>query len=165
MWPPVSGSRRGLASTALFGGIAVGIRHADQGRFRHHASLCGRLGRLAIWVRRSAILLAVAIPLISLLTLTPWIVRNYRVFGEFIPLATEGGDTLLGGNNSVVAYNPEYYGHQNLPNADPGVSRCLRLVFQRSRTGSSGGQFGHPLAQRTSRPVVLPDSGENCGGR
>jgi len=71
------------------------------------------------WVRRSAILLAVAIPLISLLTLTPWIVRNYRIFGEFIPLATEGGDTLLGGNNSVVAYNPEYYGHQIFPTLIP----------------------------------------------
>ena len=51
--------------------------------------------------------------------LTPWIVRNYQVFGHFIPLATEGGDTLLGGNNSVVAYDPEYYGHQIFPTLIP----------------------------------------------
>lgn len=76
----------------------------------------------AIWqfrAKRPAIFLALVIPLISLLLLTPWIVRNYQVFGHFIPLATEGGDTLLGGNNSVVAYDPEYYGHQIFPTLIP----------------------------------------------
>jgi hypothetical protein len=54
--------------------------------------------------------LALGVPAVSVLTLMPWAVRNYRLFGKFIPLSTQGGSALLQGNNDIVATNPVYYG-------------------------------------------------------
>lgn len=36
---------------------------------------------------------------VALLVLLPWTVRNYRVFGEFVPVYTNGGRNLFIGNN------------------------------------------------------------------
>jgi 4-amino-4-deoxy-L-arabinose transferase-like glycosyltransferase len=62
---------------------------------------------LAIWFlfRRSfwasaARLSIVAI--ISALVIAPWIIRNYRVYGEFIPVALNGGENLYQGNNPLT---------------------------------------------------------------
>ena len=41
---------------------------------------------------------------------SPWIIRNAVTMHRFIPLATEGGETLLGANNPYVLENPAYYG-------------------------------------------------------
>jgi hypothetical protein len=48
---------------------------------------------------------------VALCALVPWAVRNYRVFGEFIPFSTMGGSVLLQGNNSVVVSDPKLYGY------------------------------------------------------
>ncbi len=106
-------------SRACLAGLLLGLALLTKGGF---AIMVPFAIVWAVWqfrAKRPAIFLALTIPLISLLTLTPWVARNYRVFGHFIPLATEGGDTLLGGNNSVVAYDPEYYGHQIFPTLIP----------------------------------------------
>jgi 4-amino-4-deoxy-L-arabinose transferase-like glycosyltransferase len=62
---------------------------------------------------------AASIPAIALLVVAPWTLRNYRVFGAFVLLSTGGGDVLLGGNNRVVATDPELKGYwvfaTNLP--------------------------------------------------
>ena len=52
-----------------------------------------------------------AIPLMSLATIAPWTMRNYRVFHSFIPFETGGGDVVLGSYNRVVASDPLYYGY------------------------------------------------------
>lgn len=44
--------------------------------------------------------LLVLVPVAAFLTLLPWIVRNERVFGKFIPATTHGGYTLALGNNA-----------------------------------------------------------------
>lgn len=36
----------------------------------------------------------------SVLALLPWIIRNYQVFGEFVPVCTSGGLVLYSANNS-----------------------------------------------------------------
>jgi 4-amino-4-deoxy-L-arabinose transferase-like glycosyltransferase len=56
-----------------------------------------------------------AISFVALLMLVPWTVRNYRVFHAFVPFQTEGGDTLLGSYNRIVAYDPSYYGYWIYP--------------------------------------------------
>ena len=43
--------------------------------------------------------------------MTPWVVRNYLVFGKFIPLSTTGGSALLQGNNRLVVTDPRFYGY------------------------------------------------------
>ena len=70
-------------------------------------------GIWALWQFRKRpreLALALGVPAVSVLTLMPWAVRNYRLFGKFIPLSTQGGSALLQGNNDIVATNPVYYG-------------------------------------------------------
>jgi 4-amino-4-deoxy-L-arabinose transferase-like glycosyltransferase len=64
---------------------------------------------------RRQLLLALVIPLVAIISLAPWTIRNYQVFHAFIPLSTGGGDVLLGGNNRVVATDPKYYGYWVFP--------------------------------------------------
>jgi hypothetical protein len=42
---------------------------------------------------------SVAVIAVALAVVTPWGYRNYQVFGEFVPVSTNGGLTLLTGNN------------------------------------------------------------------
>ena len=53
-----------------------------------------RRPRLSSWIVRAALVYtAMAI------VVAPWTVRNYMVFGEFVLISTNGGGTLLSGNN------------------------------------------------------------------
>jgi 4-amino-4-deoxy-L-arabinose transferase-like glycosyltransferase len=55
---------------------------------------------------RSAAILGVAS-----LVLTPWAIRNYAVFGTFIPFGTTAGSALLQGNNPLVVSDPRLFGY------------------------------------------------------
>ena len=59
----------------------------------------------------SVIVRGLAIPLVALLMLIPWTVRNYRLFHAFVPFQTGGGDVLLGSYNRITASDPIYYGY------------------------------------------------------
>ena len=61
---------------------------------------------------------ACVIPLIAVLMLLPWTIRNYRVLHAFIPIETGGGDVLLGSYNRVVANDPLYYGYWVFPTSE-----------------------------------------------
>ena len=89
--------------------------------------------------------MALAIPVIALATLVPWTVRNYRVFGEFIPFSTMGGSALLQGNNRIVStvqnysgYSvwdseiPEYQDTARAPNDEVGRDRVARSCSRSS---------------------------------
>ncbi len=72
------------------------------------------VGVWALWqFRRNprALALSVLIPVVMAATMTPWVIRNYRVFGEFIPFSTMGGSVLLQGNNRIVATEPKFAGY------------------------------------------------------
>jgi len=92
------------------------------------------------WCKPAALTKAALIPVCALLTLLPWGIRNYRLFHAVVPLANEGGDTLLGGNNDVVANDPKYYGHQIYPTSIDeyrvALDACTNEV-QRNRLGTS----------------------------
>jgi len=47
--------------------------------------------------------------LFFVLTLSPWIIRNYRVFGKFIPGTTMGGRVFWEGNNPYSEGGPCRY--------------------------------------------------------
>jgi 4-amino-4-deoxy-L-arabinose transferase-like glycosyltransferase len=71
------------------------------------------VGAWVLWQfrnRRRELVVALCIPVVAGLTLVPWVMRNYSLFGKFIPLSTQGGSALLQGNNDFVATNPAYYG-------------------------------------------------------
>jgi 4-amino-4-deoxy-L-arabinose transferase-like glycosyltransferase len=40
----------------------------------------------------------------------PWTLRNYRVHGHFVLIATNGGSTFYGGNNDIVSTQPRLLG-------------------------------------------------------
>lgn len=59
---------------------------------------------------KPAVVRALAVSTIVLIVVAPWTLRNYRVFGEFVLVSTNGGPSLLAGNNpSVVGdYKHDY---------------------------------------------------------
>lgn len=69
---------------------------------------------------------AMAIPLVATLVVVPWATRNYRVFGEFIPLSTTGGSMLLQGNNRLVVTEPRLYGYNIWDTRIPEYAEALR---------------------------------------
>ena len=56
----------------------------------------GRLRLLPCLTRAAVVYAAMA------LVIVPWTVRNYLVFGEFVLISTNGGGTLLSGNNPTA---------------------------------------------------------------
>lgn len=61
---------------------------------------------------------AVLLGVVTATTMSPWLIRNYQVFGQFVPVATNGGINLLLGNsestrpNSGVNVDLDRYLHQ-----------------------------------------------------
>jgi hypothetical protein len=76
---------------------------------------------------RRALAMGIAVPVLALAMLTPWVVRNYLVFGEFIPFSTMGGSVLLQSNNNKMLTDPTYYGY---PVWDTKISEQYREVLQ-----------------------------------
>lgn len=110
---------------------------------------------------------AVAIPMVATLILVPWAVRNYAVFGEFIPLSTAGGSALLQGNNSVVVTDPKYYGYAVWDTEIPEYRDVLRSQNDEIKRDRLAGQLAkewllsHPehwwfLAQAKIRRALTP---------
>lgn len=68
-------------------------------------------GGWLLWRRRPVLLLAIALG--AALVIGPWTVRNYRHYGRFVLVATDGGVTFWTGNNALargegdMAANPE----------------------------------------------------------
>jgi len=64
----------------------------------------------------------VAVIAVVLFVLPPslWMLRNYDVCGQFPVMSTIKGQTFYGGNNEVVATQPEFWGYWVFPNKIPG---------------------------------------------
>jgi len=80
---------------------------------RPHALLLPFIGFwiiLVYWPYWRKMAAACGIFVVAALMLTPWVIRNYRVHGAFVPFTTQGGEALLVGNNRIVATDPAYYG-------------------------------------------------------
>src|SRR5206468_12248604 len=54
----------------------------------------GSRPHLGSWIGRAAVIYAT-----MAMVILPWTVRNYLIFGEFVLISTNGGGTLLSGNN------------------------------------------------------------------
>ncbi|MGD1018514.1 MAG: hypothetical protein ABSA12_04265 [Verrucomicrobiia bacterium] len=65
---------------------------------------------LVFWPHWRTMLACLSVFVVAALMLTPWVVRNYRVHGVFVPFTTQAGSALVDANNRIVATQPEYYG-------------------------------------------------------
>jgi 4-amino-4-deoxy-L-arabinose transferase-like glycosyltransferase len=54
------------------------------------------------------------------LVIAPWTMRNYQVHGRMVLVATNGGSTFYGGNNSIVVEEPRHWGAWVATNHLPG---------------------------------------------
>jgi 4-amino-4-deoxy-L-arabinose transferase-like glycosyltransferase len=98
----------------------------------------------ALWQFRrdsQALVRGISIPLIALVTLSPWWVRNAVVFGKFIPISTMGGSVLLQGNNRIVATDPEFYGYSIWDTRIPEYRDALRSAGDEIERDRRAGQF------------------------
>ena len=109
-------SRRGLVGLALLLGLGILAKPAALfmlplvGFWALLAPpdrpLPARLGRASL------------VLLVTALVVLPWTVRNYRAFGAFVPVSTNGGYTFYGANNAQ-AFGGH---HEGFPPPLPGLS-------------------------------------------
>lgn len=57
---------------------------------------------------RRALASAAALLAALLVVMVPWTVRNFHVFGSFVPVSTENGSALAGTYNSATAHRDDY---------------------------------------------------------
>ncbi len=120
-WP----SKELVAMTLLPWCVALAIvPQASMGRALWYRLGAGIAGGMLVLVQPSFILLVPVIPVIAWLantqtprqavvswlvlivaasaTIAPWTVRNYRVLGAFVPVATNGGEVMYRANNPLA---------------------------------------------------------------
>ncbi|WP_165066876.1 ArnT family glycosyltransferase [Paludisphaera rhizosphaerae] len=113
---------------AVAAGILLGVAILT----RPHAALMAPL--IGFWVLwqfrqdRRAWVEGLLIPVACLATMSPWIVRNYLIFGAFIPISTLSGSGLLQGNNRIVATDPRYYGYSIWDSYIPEYRQALQTA-------------------------------------
>jgi hypothetical protein len=78
-----------------------------------------REGLMVAHLTRAALRCAVVL-IIALMVVAPWTWRNFQVFGEVVPVSTNGGMTLLTGNNPSA--------HGGYTDNDPLVTSLSRSV-------------------------------------
>jgi 4-amino-4-deoxy-L-arabinose transferase-like glycosyltransferase len=93
-------------------------------------ALCGALSGLAILIRPSTLLfvllgtvwlvwqrkpaLAMVLAAGAILVVAPWSARNYREYGRFVPIATEGGVTFWTGNHPLAIGEGDFAANPDL---------------------------------------------------
>jgi len=111
---------------ALLAGLALGINLLVHPSRLFFVPMMGLWVLMQFWRTPAVLVRAAAMPLVALACLVPWIARNQRVFGEFIPFSTMGGSVLLQGNNRIVATDPEYWGYNIWDTEIPEYADRLR---------------------------------------
>jgi 4-amino-4-deoxy-L-arabinose transferase-like glycosyltransferase len=111
---------------AVAAGLLLGLALLTRGNIVLLLPLTLLWGAVQFWRQPRAMAWALAIPLFAVATLVPWTVRNYRVFGTFVPLSTGSGDVLLGSHNRLVVTDPDYYGYWVFPDELPEYNTVLK---------------------------------------
>lgn len=96
---------RPTALALLLSGIMLGIAALIKTQTVLLAPVLVAIAFSTDWTFRdfkAAILRAVTVSVIMLAVIAPWTLRNYAVFDEFILVSTNGGASLLAGNNPSV---------------------------------------------------------------
>lgn len=81
---------------------------------------------------KKAIAKTAIISLIMIVTLSPWVIRNYNIFGKIIPVSTNGGFNFLMGNhaNATGGLNFDFEYNINNPNETEEDTKAYVKAFQ-----------------------------------
>jgi hypothetical protein len=105
------------------------------------------LGALWLWKRRSLANAAIFV-LLAIVCVAPWTIRNHRVYGRWIAVASEGGVTFWTGNHPLAV------GDGDLA-ANPAIKRA-ELEFRAAHPGVSAEEL-EPLYYRDALAWIRSD--------
>ncbi|MFQ5691483.1 MAG: ArnT family glycosyltransferase [Nitrospinota bacterium] len=112
---------------------------------------CGGALVVREWVRRGGfwrpIARGLALALVFAAVLSPWVVRNYRAFGRFVPLATEAGAVFDEGIHLKEGWAPGFGAH------DEVTARAAKIESEPER---SAFLMREALRQIAADPARLP---------
>ena len=122
----------------------------------------------ALWLwRRRSVRHAAAFVLLAALVVAPWTVRNHRVYGRWIAVASEGGVTFWTGNHPLANGDGDLATNPDLKRAE--------LAFRAGHPGLTPEQLeplyyrdafvwirGHPGAVEVQRLLVVPVADGNA---
>ena len=120
-------------------GVPLGLALLTRGNAVMMVALLIPWGMVQFRKTPRLIVRACAMPLMALLLLLPWTIRNYLVLHAFIPIQTAGGDVALGSYNRVTANDPLYYGYWVFPTSflpEYAARRSLRQTMKCSAIAS-----------------------------
>jgi 4-amino-4-deoxy-L-arabinose transferase-like glycosyltransferase len=132
-WAALAGVLAGLAALTRSNGIVIAAPLLV-------AVWTGR-PRLSARALAAPVVLAVA----TALTITPWLVRNAVVFGEFVPIATQTGAALAGTYNEA----------SRTDRTSPGQWRVLRRVPEYQHIYRGKPRTPEPVLDRRLRDAAL----------
>jgi hypothetical protein len=142
-WAALAGVLAGLAALTRSNGVVIAAPllvavWAGAGR-----------PRLSVRALAAPAVLAVA----AALTVTPWLVRNAVVFGEFVPIATQTGAALAGTYNEAARTDRTF----------PGQWRVLRLVRDYQHIYRGKWRTPEPVLDRRLRDAALAYARDHPG--
>ena len=96
------------AAGLAFAGVVAGLATLVKAQMLLLVAPLAFLLSLAAWSRPALVVAlrqAVLVSALAALTLAPWVWRNHVVMGAFIPVSTNGGLSLLSGNNPSMSFD------------------------------------------------------------
>jgi 4-amino-4-deoxy-L-arabinose transferase-like glycosyltransferase len=115
--PKLDAGAWGIAALA---GVVLGFMALSRPNALIVAPLVGVwfLFRRSIW---QSVVRLLPVAFVSVLVVLPWVIRNYGLYGTFVPVALNGGANFYQGNNEyVVPYFNAGYDVQWVPSPDVG---------------------------------------------
>jgi 4-amino-4-deoxy-L-arabinose transferase-like glycosyltransferase len=95
-------------SSIIAAGVVAGLATLVKAQMLLLAPLLIFILSVRCWTQRDAIIAlrnALLASAVMVLTIAPWTLRNYQVLGAFIPVSTNGGMSLLAGNNPSMTFD------------------------------------------------------------
>jgi 4-amino-4-deoxy-L-arabinose transferase-like glycosyltransferase len=102
---------RGTWPVAVAAGVILGLALLTRANYALMVPLFVLWAVVQFRGDRRLLVRALSVLVFAGLTMSPWVVRNYFVFGKFIPFSTAGGSGLLQGNNRLVVSDPRLFGY------------------------------------------------------
>lgn len=133
-------SERSAAPIAIIAGLLAGAAIL----VRPAMAFFVPLALLWLAVRRRGVL-AVALLLASAAVVAPWTIRNARVYGRLVPVASEGGVTFWTGNHPLAKGEGDLAANPDIKRAD--------LEFRRAHPGLTAEQL-EPLYYRDALQYI-----------